>query len=118
RWDVGPYEAGQFMPRRLGGLPHLPPRLVLLLLGRAVPLHDLVAALPVHLVGLDVDGEELDLVVVEAVVRPEGRQVALVDAGNLGLEPDEEPGRCDVEGTLRSLVAPCGEPARGGKLLL
>src|SRR5215831_19247525 len=116
--DVRAIEARHVLPAHLRGLPHLLHRLVLLLLGGAMPLHDLVAALPVHLVGLDVDGEELDLVVVEAVVRLEGRQVALVDAGHLGLEPDEEAGRRDVEGTLRSLVAPGGEPARGGKLLL
>src|SRR5262250_3914216 len=116
--NVRAIEARHVLPAHLRGLSHLLPCLRQLLRGGAVPLHDLVAALAMYLVGLDVDGEELDLVVVEAVVRLEGRQVALVDAGHLGLEPDEEPGRRDVEGTLRGLVAPRGEPARGGELLL
>jgi hypothetical protein len=40
---------------------------------RAVPLDDLIAALPVDLVRLDVDREELDLVVREALARLQRR---------------------------------------------
>ena len=64
---------------------------------RAVALDDLVAALAVDLVGLDVDGEELHLVVVEAVVRLERREVAA--------------GRCRAPGTR---APPAGRRRRRG----
>jgi len=83
-----------------------------------MPFDDLVAALAVDLVRLDVDREELDLVIREAVVRRERRQVALVDARHLGFEPDEEPGRRDVERLVRHLEAPRSEPAGRRELLL
>jgi len=65
-----------------------------------------------------VDREELHLVVGEAVMRLERRQVALVDARHLGLEPDQEPGRRDVEGLVRHLEAPRGKAPGGRELLL
>src|SRR5256885_3595189 len=67
-------------------------------------------------VGLDVDREELDLVVVEAVVRLERRQVALVDARHLRLQADQQAGGGDVEGPARHLEAPRGEAARAREL--
>src|SRR4029453_328626 len=79
----------------------LPPPLV-----HALPAHsgrgavrrdDLVSPLAVYLVGLDVDREELHLAVVEAVVRPERRQVALVDPRHLRFQADEQAGGGDVE---------------------
>ena len=63
------------------------------------------------------DREELDLVVGEAVVGLEGRQAALVDAGHLRLETDQESRRGDVEGALGGLVAPRGERPGRGQLL-
>src|SRR2546423_1534299 len=78
-------------------------RLRLTLLGRAVPLDDLIAPLAVDFVRLDVDREELHFVVREAVVRLERRQVPLVDAGHLRLEPDEQARGRDVERLVRHL---------------
>src|SRR5215470_9315927 len=77
---------------------------------------DLVAALAVHLVRLDVDGEELDLVIVEAVLAGERRQIALVDPGHLRFQPDEQPGGRDVEGLSRRLEAPCRQRPRRRQL--
>src|SRR5678816_2657835 len=77
--DVGAMQARHVLPAHLGRLPHLIQRLGGPRERRAVALDDLVAALAVDLVGLDVDGEELDLVVGEAVARLERGQVALVD---------------------------------------
>src|SRR5207247_1182161 len=81
--DEGAVEPGHVLPTHQGGMTHGLDRLGLLLGGRGVTLDDRVAALAVHLVGLDVDREELDLVVGEAVVRLERRQVAPVDARHL-----------------------------------
>ena len=85
---------------------------------RAVTLDDLIAALAVNLVGLDVDREELDFAVREAVVRLERRQVALIDARHLGLESDEQSGRRDVERLVGHLETPGGEAAGRRQLLL
>src|SRR5205807_8324058 len=114
--DEGAVEPGHVLPAHLGGLTHGLDRLGLLLGSRRVTLDDRVAALAVHLVGLDVDREELDLVVGEAVVRLERRQVALVDARHLRLEADQEPRRGDVERSMGHRVAPRGEPAGGRQL--
>ena len=84
--------------------------------GRAMALDDLVAALAVYLVGLDVDGEELHLAVGEAVVRLEGGQVAPVDPRHLRFETDEQSSGGVVERLVRHLVAPGGQAARGGNL--
>src|SRR5438094_617831 len=104
--DEGAMESAHVLPAHLGGLGHAGDRLGLKPPRRAVPLDDLVAPLAVHLVGLDVDREELHLVVAEAVVLLERRQIALVDARHLRLETDEQAGRCDREGRHRRLVAP------------
>src|SRR6266850_6341535 len=99
-------QSAHVLPAHLGRLPHLFQR-VCPPLGRVrVALDDLVAALAVDFIGLDVDGEELHLVIVEAVLRLERRQIALVDAGHLRLQPDEQPGGRDVEGLARRLEAP------------
>src|SRR3984893_12814273 len=113
----GAVQTAHVLPAHLRGLAYLVDGFLLSVGGDAVTLDDLVAALAVHLVGLDVDGEELHLVVAEPVVRLQGRQVALVDAGHLGLEADEQARRRDVERPLGSLVAPGGQGARGGQLL-
>src|SRR6266536_3462721 len=115
--DIGAVETGHVLPAHLCGLPHLLHGLGLLLQRGAVPLHDLVAPLAVDFVGLDVDGEELDFVIAESVERLEGGQVALVDTRHQRLETHEEAGGGDMERTLRGLVAPCGQPPRGGQLL-
>ena len=109
-------KAAHVLPAHLGGLAHRIGGVGLPLRGGAVALHDLIAALAVHLVGVDVDGEELHLVIGEAVVRAERREIALVDAGDLGLEPHQESGRRQMEGLPGRLVAPGGEPAGAGKL--
>src|SRR3989449_1683608 len=116
--DERTVEAGHVLPAHLRRRAHRVDRLRLAGGGRAVSLDDLVAALAVDLVGLDVDREELDLVVGEAVVRLERGQVALVDARHLGLEPDEEPRRRDVERLMGHLEAPRGEAAGRRELLL
>src|SRR5437879_11250904 len=90
---VGAVQPAHVLPAHLGRLPHLLQRLRAPLGRVRVALDDLVAALAVDLVGLDVDGEELHLVVVEAVLRLERRQIALVDARHLRLQSDEQPGR-------------------------
>src|SRR6266446_5801880 len=113
----GAVQAAHVLPAHLGGLTYLVDGFLLPLGRGAVTLDDLVAALAVHLVGLDVDGEELYLVVAEPVVRLQGRQVALVDAGHLGLEADEQACRRDMERPLGGLVAPGGQGASGGQLL-
>src|ERR1051326_2839292 len=114
--DVRAMEPAHVLPAHLRRLPHLLERLRLALGRGRVPLDDLVAALAVDFVGLDVDREELHLVVAEAVVLLERREIALVDAGDLRLEPDEEPRRRDVERRARGLVAPGRECPRGGEL--
>src|SRR3954467_13160890 len=99
--DVRAVQAAHVLPAHLGGLAHLLQRLRAPLGRGRVPLHDLVAALAVDLVRLDVDGEELHLVVREAVVLLERREVALVDAGYLRLQPYEQPGGGNVERRAR-----------------
>src|SRR5882724_3067546 len=116
--DVGAVESGHVLPAHLRGLPHLVYGLCLLLRRDAVPLDDLVAPLAVDFVGLDVDGEEFDFVIAESVEGLQRGQVALVDAWHLRLEANQQPSRRDVEGPLRSLVAPGRQPPRGGQLLL
>src|SRR2546426_2496228 len=76
--NVGAVQAAHVLPAHLRRLPHLLQRLRAPLGRVRVTLDDLVAPLAVHLVGLDVDGEELHLVVVEAVLARQRRQVALV----------------------------------------
>src|SRR5712692_6443295 len=114
--DVGAVQTAHVLPAHLGRLAHGIHRLGLLLRRRAVTLDNLVAALTVHLVGLDVDGEELHLVIRKAVMGLERRQISLVDARYLGLEPHQEPRSGDMEGLARHLVAPRGEPAGGRQL--
>src|SRR4030095_1848510 len=57
--DVGAMQAAHVLPAHLGRLPDLFQRLGGPRRRRAVALDDLVAALAVDLVGLDVDGEEI-----------------------------------------------------------
>src|SRR3989442_2330217 len=78
--DEGAVEPGHVLPTHQGGLTHGLDRLGLLLGGRRVTLDDRVAALAVDLLGLGVDRAELHLVVDEAAVRPERRQVAALAA--------------------------------------
>src|SRR5215470_6884886 len=114
--DERAMQPGHVLPPHLGRLADRLDRVRLLLRGRAVPLHDLVPALPVHFVGLDVDREELHLVVGESVVGLERREVALVDPGHLRLQADQQARRGDVEGLTSHLVAPRGQPPRARKL--
>src|SRR5919201_5052922 len=114
--DVRAMQAAHVLPAHLGRLPHLLQRLRALVGRVRVAFHDLVAALAVHLVGFDVDREELHLAVVEAVLARERREIALVDAGDLRLQADQEARGGDVERLPRRLEAPCGERARRRQL--
>src|SRR5712692_2452462 len=105
----GAVQTAHVLPAHLRGLAYLVNGFLLPLGRGAVALDDLIAALAVHIVGLDVNGKELHLVVAEPVVGLQGRQVPLVDAGHLGLEADEQARRRDVERSLGGLVAPGGE---------
>src|SRR5512145_113061 len=86
--DERAVQAGHVLPAHLGRLANRVDRLRLPLDGRAMTLDDLIAALAVNLVSLDVDREKFHLALGEAVVRLERREVALVDARYLGLESD------------------------------
>src|SRR4029453_3282541 len=81
--DVGAVQAAHVLPAHLGRLPDLLQRLGRSRGRRAVALDDLVAALAVDLVGLDVDGEELHLPIVEPVVSLERGQ----GSGGEGRDP-------------------------------
>src|SRR5436309_2185427 len=116
--DEGAVEPAHVLPAHLRGLADRVDRLRLARGARAVAFDDLVAALAVDLVSLDMDREELDFVIGEAIMRLERGQVALVDARHLGLEPDEEPRRRDVERLMGHLEAPRGEAASRRELLL
>src|SRR5439155_7367897 len=87
--DVRAVQAAHVLPAHLRRLSHLLQRLRPPLGRIRVELDDLIAALAVDLVGLDVNGEELHLVVGEPVLAREGREIALVDARHLRLQADQ-----------------------------
>src|SRR6267142_477619 len=64
----GAMQTAHVLPAHLRGLAYLVDGFLLPVGRGAVTLDDLIAALAVHLIGLDVDGEELHLVVAEPVV--------------------------------------------------
>src|SRR2546427_12860367 len=90
---MGAMESRHVLPAHLRRLADSIHGALSLVRGLRVRLDDLVPALTVNLVGLDVHGEELDLVIAEAVERLEWRQVATIDARHLRLEADQESGR-------------------------
>src|SRR5436189_1743678 len=114
--DMGAMESRHVLPAHLRRLTDGVHGALTLLGSLRVRLDDLVPALTVNLVGLDVHGEELDLVIGEAVKGFEWRQVATIDARHLRLEADQEPGRGFGERLVGHLVAPGGQRARGREL--
>src|SRR2546428_6418096 len=110
---MGAMESRHVLPARLRRLTDGVHGALTLLGSLRVRLDDLVPALTVSLVGLDVHREELDLVIAEAVERLEWRQVATIDARHLRLEADQEPGRGFGERLVGHLVAPGGQRAPG-----